>query len=165
MPALQHFLSAEIPKRNWSMEEFARRAQLSLSNAYLIVRDGKDNVRRQTFDNIAAALGMTPAELDTAIGKGPVTADPKRVPIHAILREVPEEDLGQVDRVIRTFVRLAASGRRDAASKRGKARQVELERDRQPRGATGSDDPLALHYGHPWHAAVGALGHLAPASA
>jgi transcriptional regulator with XRE-family HTH domain len=70
VPALQRYLLTEIGRRGWSMEQFADHAQISLSNAYLIVRDGKDNVRQNTFDNIAAALGMTPAGLASMIGKG-----------------------------------------------------------------------------------------------
>jgi DNA-binding Xre family transcriptional regulator len=67
MPALQHYLRGEIDRRAWSINDFARRAHISQSNAYLIVRDGKDDVRQSTFDGIAAALGMAPSELLRAV--------------------------------------------------------------------------------------------------
>lgn len=101
MPALQQYLNAEIDRRGWSVREFARRAKISLSNAYLIVRDGEDNVRRDTFENIASALFMSPAELAVAIGKGAATDDPKRVLIHAALRQVPDDQLETVELMIR----------------------------------------------------------------
>ena len=104
MPALQQFLKAELPRRGWSMEYFARHAHLSLSTTYLIVRDGKDNVRRETFEHIAAALGMTPAELMVAIGKGAEDDNPRRAVLHALLRQVADEDLPVFERLTRPFV-------------------------------------------------------------
>jgi transcriptional regulator with XRE-family HTH domain len=74
MTPLANYLRDELARRGWSIEEFAKKAGLSLSNAYLIVRDGKDNVRRETFAGIAAALSMTPTELYAAIEPAP--ADP-----------------------------------------------------------------------------------------
>jgi hypothetical protein len=73
------------------MEQFARRADLSLSNAYLIVRDGKDNVRQTTFDNIAAALGLTSAELSIRIGKGNAEHNPDEVETLALFRQIEPE--------------------------------------------------------------------------
>lgn len=91
MAALQRFLQQELPKRGWSVEEFARRASISKSNGYLIIRDGKDNVRQDTFDNIADALNMSPAELAAAIGKSASASDTEEAELLALFRQVPSE--------------------------------------------------------------------------
>jgi DNA-binding Xre family transcriptional regulator len=105
MAALQKFLRDELHRRDWSIEEFASRAGISTSNGYLIVRDGKDNVRTDTFEGIALALSMTPADLMIATGKGTVSDDdPLRMPLHAIVRQVAIEDLNTAYRVMRGFI-------------------------------------------------------------
>src|SRR5690348_2457003 len=68
-PALAKFLNAELARRAWTKKDFARALKpfdISQSAAYLILR-GEDNVRRDTSEAIAAALGMTPAELWVAV--------------------------------------------------------------------------------------------------
>lgn len=85
MPALAAFLASEIERREWPMDEFAKRADISLSLAYQIIRDGKDNVRRETLTSIALSLGMTASEL-LRIAETP-TDDPVE---QAVRRSVPE---------------------------------------------------------------------------
>ncbi len=140
VPALQRYLKAEIERRGWSMEQFADRAQLSLSNAYLIVRDGKDNVRQNTFDSIAAALGMTPAELASAIGKGAPEEHPQRITILALLRDVPDDDLSTVDRIVRTFTRVNPSPDHPAKARRPRPNTHSSRPD------SGDDKPLQHRY-------------------
>lgn len=102
MAALQHFFDAERTRRGWSMREAAKRSKISPSKAYAIA-NGDDNVEFETFENIAAAFSMSPAELAVAIGKGAVNDDPRRVPIHAALRNVPDEQLATVELMIRSL--------------------------------------------------------------
>ncbi len=105
MAALQKFLRDELHRRDWSIEEFASRAGISTSNGYLIIRDGKDNVRTDTFEGIAAALSMTPADLMVATGKGATSDDdPLRMPLHAIVQQVALEDLNTAYRVLHGFI-------------------------------------------------------------
>lgn len=104
MAALGTFLRDELLRRDWSVEEFAHRADISTSLGYQIIRDGKDNVRQDTFDGIASALSMAPADLMVAIGKGQPHDDVKRAPIHAAIREIPEEQLGLADRMLRILI-------------------------------------------------------------
>jgi hypothetical protein len=103
VPALQNFLRDELLRRDWSIEEFSRRALFSTSLGYQIVRDGKDNVRQDTFEGIATALSMTPAELMVTIGKGGIGDDPKRTPLYAFVRQIPDADLETAGRVIQAF--------------------------------------------------------------
>jgi len=140
VPALQRYLSAEIEQRGWSVEQFAARAQLSLSNAYLIVRDGKDNVRQNTFDNIAAAFGMTPAELASVIGKGAPEEHPQRITVQALLRDVPDDDLSTVERIVRTFTRVRPSPDHAAKPRRGRPNT------HSNRPTSDDDDALARCY-------------------
>ena len=140
VPALQRYLSAEIEQRGWSVEQFAARAQLSLSNAYLIVRDGKDNVRQNTFDNIAAAFGMTPAELASAIGKGAPEEHPQRITVQALLRDVPDDDLSTVERIVRTFTRVRPSPDHAAKARR------QRPNTHSSRPTSDDDDALARCY-------------------
>lgn len=102
MAALQHFFDAERTRRGWSMREAAKRSKISPSKAYAIA-NGDDNVEFETFENIAAAFSMSPAELAVAIGKGAAGDDPRRVPIHAALRDVPDEQLATVELMIRSL--------------------------------------------------------------
>jgi transcriptional regulator with XRE-family HTH domain len=102
VPALQNFFDAERQRRHWSMRETAKKCGISISKAYAIA-NGDDNVEFDTFENIATAFDMTPAELAVAIGKGPANADPVRAVAEATLRRVPTEHLETVDLVLRTF--------------------------------------------------------------
>lgn len=85
------------------MREIADRARISPSKAYAIT-NGDDNVEFETFEAIADAFGMSPAELATAIGKGPAGDDPELAPMHARLRQVPKDQRTVVDRLIATFI-------------------------------------------------------------
>lgn len=114
VPALSNYLRSELDHRDWTIPEFVEHAErakrpggagLSLSNAYLIIRDGKDNVRQDTFDLIARTLGQTPAELMVAIGKGHLTDEPRRARISARLRGVPDDALDSVDFFISAITR------------------------------------------------------------
>jgi transcriptional regulator with XRE-family HTH domain len=69
VPALANFLNAERHRRGWSKKDFARAVEpfdISQSTAYLIL-SGSDNVRRDTLEALAYALGMTPAEMAVAM--------------------------------------------------------------------------------------------------
>ncbi len=131
VPALSTYLRSELDHRDWTIPEFVEHAErakrpggagLSLSNAYLIIRDGKDNVRQDTFDLIARTLGQTPAELMVAIGKGHLTDEPRRARISARLRGVPDDALDSVDFFISAITRAKsdsgaiAKGRRPSRS-------------------------------------------------
>jgi transcriptional regulator with XRE-family HTH domain len=100
VPALQNFFDAERKRRGWSMRQLATLSKISLSKAYAIA-NGDDNVEFETFENIASAFDMSPAELATAIGKGPAPVDAKLAPIHAVLRTVPAEKLNTVELMLR----------------------------------------------------------------
>lgn len=90
MTALQQFFESERLHRGWSMKEIADKSKISLSKAYQI-RDGEDNVEFETFENIASAFGMTPAELATVIGKGRTEDDPETIEAMAIFRRIAAE--------------------------------------------------------------------------
>lgn len=72
------------------MREIAERTKMSKSKAYAIV-NGDDNVEFETFENIATAFNMTPAELATMIGKGSPADDPAEAEVLARYRAVPPE--------------------------------------------------------------------------
>jgi len=145
--ALGSYLEDELHRRDLSPEDFGRRSGLGTSHVYQIIRGQKTNVRQSTIDRIAEGLGMTPAELMVAIGKGAADDSPKRASLHALLRLVPDEDLSTIERVVRPFVVLPAqprpSARHDARSSRLKAKQRELEQaqDGPSFGAEDSEAP------------------------
>lgn len=87
---MQHFFESERLRRGWSVKELADRSKISLSKAYQI-RGGEDNVEFETFENIAAAFSLTPAELATVIGKGRADDDPDTIEAMAIYRQVASE--------------------------------------------------------------------------
>ncbi len=148
MSALQQFIAGELDRRRWTVPDFARRAEISTSLAYQIL-DGKDNVRRTTFDKIAAAFGMTPAQLASAIGLGGALS-PEHASVIAIYESVPKEkrsvwlDIGSAFHI--------ASPRRSTTAKSptyptAKSRpQAEREmQDKRRKQANSSDDnPLTL---------------------
>ncbi len=88
--ALQNFFRDERRRRGWSVRDAAARAKISPSKAYAI-ENGDDNVEFETFENIATAFGLTPAELATAIGKGKPDHDPDEASLLAAYRQVPHE--------------------------------------------------------------------------
>lgn len=99
MAALQKFIRDEIVRRQWTVPEFARRSGISPSLAYQII-DGRDNVRRSTFESIASALGMTPAELATAIGSGDEPLTPREVQMVVAFRSLPEAEQSMLERFV-----------------------------------------------------------------
>lgn len=117
MAALQNYLKDEIDRRGWSIEEFAKRSGISLSNAYLIVRDGKDNVRQDTLASIAGAFNMSSAELLWAAHPRP--DDPVWQTITSMIPEM-REAVRDTPRplwgtIIKSQFRRAVEGTRDMA--------------------------------------------------
>src|SRR5256885_1021344 len=100
MPALQQFFEAERLRQGWSMREAARRCNISTSKAYAIA-NGDDNVEFETFENIAGAFKMSPAELAVAIGKGPPHEDPELVIQQSLLRQAAPEKRGMITEFLR----------------------------------------------------------------
>ena len=149
MSALGSYLEDELHRRDLSPEDFGRRSGLGTSHVYQIIRGQKTNVRQSTIDRIAEGLGMTPAELMVAIGKGAADDSPKRASLHALLRLVPDEDLSTIERVVRPFVVSPAQrrsiGRQDGVSNRLKAKQRELEQG-QAGPSFGAEDSEAPCY-------------------
>jgi transcriptional regulator with XRE-family HTH domain len=135
--ALQHFFDAERQRRGWSVREAAKRSQISLSKAYAIV-NGDDNVEFETFENIATAFNMTPAELATAIGKGAPQDDPAHALGAALFRAVPiERQPAAIDMLRGLQVQPTRTPRKslvDGAGKRREASRREL--------LTGSDPSI-----------------------
>lgn len=150
MPALQHFFDEERTRRGWSMREAAKRCQISTSKAYAIT-NGDDNVETETFENIATAFNMTAAELMTAIGKGRSEDAPERVRLHALVRQVPIEQVDTVDRVVRSFAIQPAqppTRRADPSSKRRQAAIREMNGHRPDQPEAGSGDAVCTTYEH-----------------
>lgn len=139
MPALQRYFDAERQRRGWSVREVADRSHISLSKAYAIIK-GDDNVETETFENIAVAFGMTPAELFAALGKGTADEHPQRITVQALLRDVPDDDLGTVERIVRTFARAKSRGKSNAQTRR---RHVST---RSAGDENGSDNSLTVGY-------------------
>lgn len=103
MPALQHFFDAERQRRGWSVREAADRCRISVSKAYAIV-NGDDNVELETFENIASAFDMTPADLAIAMGKGSPDHDPDEVEMLVVYRQVPAEQRPFIQRALRGLI-------------------------------------------------------------
>lgn len=101
VPALQFFFDAERRKRGWSMRDLAEKSQISISKAYAIA-NGDDNVEFETFENIAAAFNLSPAELAAAIGKGPGDK-PAVLTLISRLRGLPDHDLAFLERLLSGF--------------------------------------------------------------
>lgn len=155
MTALQHFFDAERLRRGWSMQEIAKRTQMSRSKAYAIV-NGDDNVEFETFENIASAFSMSPAELAVAIGKGAASDDPKRVPIHAALRQVPDEQLATVEMMIRGLAAPVQPLHKGPTSRRRSAPTITSETPSRKHdgstangGETGAQGGVSTVYRHP----------------
>jgi transcriptional regulator with XRE-family HTH domain len=129
MPALQHYFEAERLRRGWSMREAAKHCQISVSKAYAIA-NGDDNVELDTFKNIATAFRMSPAELHIAIGEGPAGESPKRAPLFALIREVPDDKLETVDLVVRPFAVVPPTSRVAKSRKDTQAKRLEKARQR-----------------------------------
>lgn len=130
MPALQHFFDAERLRRGWSMRDAAKRCKISLSKAYAIV-NGDDNVEFDTFENIAAAFGLTPAELAVAIGKGSPEDDPAEARVIALYRQIAAEKRETAADLLSALAappaRPRAKSRVDASAKRLERRRRELQ--------------------------------------
>lgn len=109
MPALQQYFDAERQRRGWSMRETAKRSLMSVSKAYAIA-NGDDNVEFDTFENIASAFDMTPAELAVAIGKGAADADPDDVEIMALSRQLAPEQKTYAKSMLRGLVAAVTRG-------------------------------------------------------
>lgn len=139
MSALQYFFNAERLRRGWSVREAAERAQISVSKAYAIV-NGDDNVEFETFENIASAFDMTPADLATVIGKGSPEADPQLAHVQALLRQVPDEHLSTIEMILRPFMRVKPHPDRSAKPRRGRI-NTHSSSDQ-----SGPDNPLATTY-------------------
>lgn len=126
---------------------------MSLSSGYLIVRDGKDNVRQDTFEGIAAAFSMTPAELMVAIGKGPSGTDPHEIVHIGLYRQVPTEQKFSATAMLRGLILaqsttseqvLNSSGTKVDDSSRRKARRAQLK-DVEPEGGSSPSQPTVEH--------------------
>lgn len=149
MPALQTFLEAELHRRGWSIPEFAEKVDgLSQSNAYLIIRDGQDNVKWKTFVAIADALRMTPGDLTAAIGMGGELT-PDEAAHLAAYRRVPEGQRSTATQILHGFAvqptRRAANRRRDEQAKRKLATARELERADRNQGDDGAEGLIVPH--------------------
>lgn len=159
MPALQRFFEAERQRQGWSVRQAAKHCRISVSKAYAI-EAGDDNVEFDTFENIAGAFGMSPAELAIAIGKGPANDDPKRAQLQALARNVADEHVGAAELMLRGLTAAEASvsipsakKRTEGATKRLSGKRDEIANDHTQPGKTvakgrpiksyhfGSDDP------------------------
>lgn len=148
MPALQHFFDAERRRRGWSMRDLAEKAQISPSKAYAIA-NGDDNVEFETFENIATAFNMSPAELATVIGKGPASADPFEIETLAILRQTEPEVRPTIQQMIRGLVEptLGPTNRRiQDTTKRAEGERRKLANRRQPPARDDHEGPLTRRY-------------------
>jgi len=139
MSALQYFFDAERLRRGWSVREAADRSQISLSKAYAIIR-GDDNVEFETFESIAAAFGMTPAELATAIGKGNHGDDPDEVRMIAAYRLVPTEKRLTALDILQALTRVKPRPGDSAKPRRGRPNT------HSSRPTSDDDDALARCY-------------------
>lgn len=158
VPALQRYLQAELPRRSWSIPEFAARVDgMSQSNAYRIIRDGFDNVEFATFEAIAATLGMSPAELAVAIGKGSAVDDPEEAQVIAAYRQIAIEKRAAAFDMLRG---LAVQPTTPPDANRRRRRVANRPAERDPR-VTSQDsheqEPplLPALYGLRWHAGSG----------
>jgi transcriptional regulator with XRE-family HTH domain len=75
---LSAFLRRELHRRDWSAEEFGRRAGLGTSHVYQILAEKKQGIRATTLDRIAHGLDMTTSQLVAAL-EGPRATDSSRV--------------------------------------------------------------------------------------
>jgi transcriptional regulator with XRE-family HTH domain len=129
VPALQNFFRDERIRRGWSVRDAAQRSKISPSKAYAI-ENGDDNVEFETFENIATAFNMTPAELATAIGKGTPEDDPAHAEVVALYRAVPAEKKPAAIDMLRGLTvepaRQRAKSRTDGTAKRLEQRRREL---------------------------------------
>lgn len=99
MPALQQFFKDERLRRGWSVREAAQRSQISPSKAYAI-ENGDDNVEFETFENIATAFDLTPAELAVAIGKGTPALNPDEARWVSYYRRIPVEQRPFIEKAV-----------------------------------------------------------------
>lgn len=88
---LSIFLEQQISLLGLTPDKFAKRARMTRSHVYFILNGDRVNVRSDTLDKIAAAVGMTPAEMAMAMGKGDGTLSPSEAQWLAIIRQVPTE--------------------------------------------------------------------------
>lgn len=151
VPALQNYFTAERLRRGWTMRQAAQRSQISLSKAYAIA-NGEDNVEFETFENIASAFGLTPAELAVAIGKGSPEDDPTEVHLLATYRQVPDERRSAVLDMVRGLAVQPIrpprpNRRRQAEANTRRVARIEKERDLAHGDETAPGDALA-----PWYA-------------
>lgn len=141
MAALQRYLKIEIDRRAWSVEEFSRRAGFSTTRGYQIL-GGKDNVQFNTFEAIATALGMTPADLATAIGKGSTETNADELNLVAHFRQVPAEQQSAAWEAATGLFSVFAKTRPSPVAKTStRSRNTS---SKQPAG--GSDNSLTARY-------------------
>lgn len=166
MPALQHFFDAERQRRGWSMKEAAERSRISLSKAYAIT-NGDDNVEFQTFENIAAAFGMTPADLAVVIGKGSADHDPDETHVLVTFRQIPEHKRDAAKEMLEGLVKPIRSPRPNRPvrpkANRDRATGSEIERNQAQGEDLGPNSGLAPCSPHVLRPGSIARGRLAQA--
>lgn len=151
------------------MRDAAKRSNISLSKAYAIV-NGDDNVEFETFENIATAFGLTPAELAIAIGKGSAEHDPAEARVVALYRQVPADKRPAAEDMLHGLAvqptRPPANRRRDGLANRLKQRVHDLTTGTEHGDDPGNNPRITDTYDRTiWPSLLGFERHLAPSGA
>lgn len=126
------FLQAKIDELGLTYDQFAKMAGMTRSHIYFIVNNQRTKPRSDTIDRIAAALGITPADIFIALGKGAPLDDPERASLLALIRDLPPEHIHTVEQMVRPLTsqasrsRSAAKRRGEGGANRKRGRAVEL---------------------------------------
>jgi transcriptional regulator with XRE-family HTH domain len=162
VPALQNFFRDERQRRSWSIRDASTHCRMSLSRVYGL-ENGDDNVEFETFENIASAFGMTPAELAVAIGKGRPDDDPDEARLLAAYRQMPQEHRPTVIQMLHSLavqpLRPPAKRRTPQDAMRPGEHARELTGSHEPGTDDGNNTPVRV--AHRWvNSAAALLSHL-----
>lgn len=153
--ALARFLQRQLDARGMTADLFAKKHGLNSSGLYQLLRGERTYVQDRTMERLAAALGMTLAEMVTAMATDGSPADPDEAEWVALMRQVPAEKLPAAKDMLRGLAiqptsQRTASGRRDAAAQRQREplRQLRQTRGQQDEPGANSSLPKRSHAGN-----------------
>lgn len=145
--ALARFLQRQLDARGVTADQFAKEHGLNSSGLYQLLRGERTYVQDRTLERLATALGMTLAQMVSAMAHTGSEIDPDEAEWVALIRQVPVEKRSAardmlLGLAIRPSSQRTTNGRRDAIANGRTGGDGNHEGARRKRGHSGSIDSL-----------------------
>lgn len=171
--ALALFLRRQLEERGETAEQFGKRIGLNSSGIYQILREQRQYVQDRTLDKIAEGLGMTPAEMAVAIGKGTPQDDPEESEVLALWRQLHPDRKPAAREILQGWAvqpinRGPDNRRRDGQHNRSKRPAAQHDVSHGQQDENGDQGQITVCSSDPWarlRSVVGGLEVRLPASA